>query len=171
MTTQAYHDTIHMADNGTNCALNTDGTLKDASEGEMKVRTVVSEVPREHAGGMGDSHIETHELREPGGLHNEVEGVRVEQVETVVSKVSRVIQEGLGDGSDEERQPTRPDEAPDKAQVELRDPREVQVKPGGEVGAKQNRSAMHKDAGTMVDDKVEGMHRDAQVDRESAGTR
>ena len=65
--------------------------------------------------------------------HADVEGAKVGVVETSVLQMLRSIQEGLGDGDDEECRPGVPDEPSDKPSVERRDPAGAQVNPGGKI--------------------------------------
>ena len=67
------------------------------------VETRVSGEPRGSAEGMGDNGVETHRPKKPGDPHNEVEGARVEAVETAMSKASRGIEKSPGEVIDEER--------------------------------------------------------------------
>ena len=77
------------------------------------------------------------------------------------------------------RTESRSDEGvPGNAKVDPEDPgsatdrcEDVEVEPGGETKARRSGHIAHEDTDTIVDDEVEGMRRDAQVDRESAGTR
>ena len=101
----------------------------------------------------------------------DVEGAKVGAVETSVLQTSRSVQEGPGDGDDEERWPGVLDEPSDEPSVECQDPAGMQVDPGGETKPERNESAALESADTEANGRVAGACRDAQVMGESAGTR
>ena len=103
--------------------------------------------------------------------NDRVEGVRVEAVETAMSKVSRSVEEGPGKVVDEERRPGTPDEPSGELRVESRDPTGVQVEPGGETTVEPDGSVMHKRADAGANDRAEEVHGDVRVKVESARMR
>jgi hypothetical protein len=93
------------------------------------------------------------------------------RVETRRSKASREVEGGAGDDDDEERRPGKPDEPSNEPVIEPRDPKDVQVEPGGETEAKRSEPATLESADAEIDGRVVGTRRDAQVKVESAQTR
>ena len=120
---------------------------------------------------MGDNSAEMRRPTKPDVPHEEVEGTKVGAVETGVLQASRSVQEGPGDGDDEEGRPGVPDEPPDEPEIEPHDPADVQVEPGGETEVERIEHAAHEDANAEVDGEVAETRRDAEVEVESAGTR
>ena len=57
-----------------------------------------------------------------------------------------------------------------EAQVELRDPTGIQVKPGGETSVKQDRSATHENVDTTVNGRAEEAHGVMQIEGERGRT-
>ena len=55
------------------------------------------------------------------------------EIETSLSKASQGVQEGLGNGDDEEHRPSVPDEPPNELYGKAHNPKGIQVKPGGEI--------------------------------------
>jgi hypothetical protein len=90
---------------------------------------------------------------------------------TRVVSASRSVEEGAGEDVDEERRAGRPDEPPDRPYVETREPKDVQVEPGGETEAERNGCATLESADTEIDGRVVGTCRDVQVEVESARMR
>jgi hypothetical protein len=87
-------------------------------------------------------------------------------------KVSREVEGGVGDGDDDERRPEKHDEPSNDPAIEPRDPKDVQVEPGGETSeAERSKHTAHEDADAEVDGEAIGKHRDVQVEVESAQTR
>ena len=140
-------------------------------DGEARVKTAVSEASTESAGGTGKNRDESCRPMKPDVPHDEVEGARVEEVETAVSKASRSIEDPGDDGDDDDKESERPDASPDELRGESGGPTDVQVEPGGETEAERIERAAHKDAGAEVDGEVAETRRDAEVEVESAGTR
>ena len=62
--------------------------------------------------------------------------------------------EAAGNNGDEERQPGRPDELPNRPQVESTEPADVQVEPGGETDAEQKGSIMLESTDTGINGEV-----------------
>ena len=142
---------------------------RGSRDGDARVETEVSRTSRGHAEGTGDSSIKARRPEKPDQLPDEVEGARVQEVEMVMSKVSRSVEEDPGDDGGEGSE--RPDEPPDEPRGESGGPTDVQVEPGGETKAERIECAAHEDAGAEVDGEAAETRRDAEVEVESAGTR
>ena len=126
---------------------------------------------RGSAQGTGDDGAETRRPAKPGDSDDEVEGARVEAVETAMSKASRGVEESPGEVVDKERRPGTPDEPPGKPQVESGVPTGVEVEPGGETNVERDGSAAHEDTDATTDGRAEEAHGDVHVEVESAETR
>ena len=137
--------------------------------GEERAETGVSEVLgalRGSAKCTADNGIKTHQPAKPGDPDDEVEGARVEAVETAMLKVSRSVEEGPGEVIDEERRPGKLEEPPGEAQVESNDPDSVQVEPGGKTIVERGGDIVHEDTDATTDGMAEEAHGGVQDEAE-----
>ena len=142
-----------------------EGTKGPGSQEWARLRA--SEVPRGSTEGTGDDGVETCRPAKPGSQDDEVEGTRVEAVETAMSEALRGIEECPGEVSDDENQPRTPKEPSGKPQVKMPDPDDIQVEPGGETGVERDGSAVHNDVDAADNGRAEEALQEAQVNRES----
>jgi hypothetical protein len=90
--------------------------------------------------------------------------VRADEVEKAMLRVLRDVKE--------ERRAGKPNEPPRQSLVESRDPREVEVEPGGKTGeAERSKHAAHENADAEANGDVVWTCQDVQVEVESARTR
>ena len=138
-------------------------------EGERRVESRESRASRGHTRCTEDDSIKTRRPAKPDdspdNSPDEVEGTRVGDIETMLSRVPRVQGSPDEDGSDE-RRPGMADEPPDKAQVESRGPDSVQVEPE----SRRNGGVTHECADTGTDSSAEEAHGDVQDKAERSAT-
>ena len=130
----------------------------------------MSGASRGGAEGTGDDSVETCRPADPDEPHDEVEGTRVEAVETAMLEALRGIQEDPGKVVDEDCRPGMPDEPPDKPDGAPHDPEYVQVEPGGETAVERDGSAAHECADAAADDRAEEAHGAVQDEAERSAT-
>ena len=93
------------------------------------------------------------------------------RVKTRVSEVSREVEDGPGEDSDEEYRSQKPDEPTSELRVESGGPTDVEVKPGGETDVERNRGAGHEVADAVADGGAEEALQEVQDEVERSTTR